>query len=105
MIEVFGGAREAVVARELTKTFETIKLDTLASLLDWMKDDPNQQKGEFVVIVRGAPPRIDEEELDKKTLDMLALLATELPPKKAAALTSTITGANKKRLYQHLLDS
>lgn len=104
MIAVFGASREAVVARELTKTFETIKLDTLASLLAWMQEDPNQQKGEFVVIVRGAPPRIDEEELDKKTLDILALLATELPPKKAAALTSTITGANKKRLYQHLLD-
>lgn len=104
MIEVFGPAREAVVARELTKTFETFRQGALAELLAWMQADSNQQKGEFVVLVRGAEPVVpDDESVDPRSEAVLRLLADELPPKKAAALASQITGVHKKRLYELLL--
>ncbi|KDE40934.1 rRNA small subunit methyltransferase I [Nitrincola lacisaponensis] len=104
MIEVFGPAREAVVARELTKTFETFRQGALAELLAWMQADSNQQKGEFVVLVRGAEPVVpDDESVDPRSEAVLRLLADELPPKKAAALAAQITGVHKKRLYELLL--
>lgn len=104
MIEVFGADREAVVARELTKTFETIKHGSLAELLPWMQSDPNQQKGEFVVLVRGAVvPEADKDGPDARSLEIVRLLADELPPKKAAALAAQITGVHKKSLYEALL--
>ncbi|MFN3882407.1 MAG: 16S rRNA (cytidine(1402)-2'-O)-methyltransferase [Nitrincola lacisaponensis] len=104
MIEVFGPAREAVVARELTKTFETFRQGALAELLAWMQADSNQQKGEFVVLVRGAEPVVpDDKSVDPRSEAVLRLLADELPPKKAAALAAQITGVHKKRLYELLL--
>ena len=63
--------------------------------------DANQQRGEFVLIVEGFVS--EERVLDGETLRILALLAKELPPKKAAALTSDITGVSKKELYQCLI--
>ena len=105
MIEVLGSEREAVVAREITKTFETIKHGSLAELLCWMQADLNQQKGEFVVLVRGAvAAEAGHTGLDARSLEIVRLLATELPPKKAAALASQITGVHKKSLYQALLE-
>ncbi|QEW05763.1 16S rRNA (cytidine(1402)-2'-O)-methyltransferase [Nitrincola iocasae] len=104
MIEVFGADREAVVAREITKTFETIKHGSLAELLLWMQSDANQQKGEFVVLVHGASaPQADKEGPDARSLEIVRLLAEELPPKKAAALAAQITGVHKKSLYEALL--
>lgn len=103
MAEVFGGDRYAVVARELTKTFETIHGDTLNGLLEWIQADPNQQRGEFVVLVQGAPEPVPGEEVDPEAERILRLLARELPPKKAAALTAEITGVKKNRLYQLLI--
>lgn len=103
MAELFGAQRYAVVARELTKTFETIHGDSLEQLCLWMEQDPMQQKGEFVVLVQGAPePPADR--LDEEALRVLRLLAEELPPKKAAGLAARITGLKKNLLYQALLD-
>ncbi|MBT00169.1 MAG: 16S rRNA (cytidine(1402)-2'-O)-methyltransferase [Oceanospirillaceae bacterium] len=102
MQAVFGGERYAVVARELTKTFETIQGDTLTGLVEWMSADPMQQKGEFVVMVQGAPKQ--EASIDAEVLRILNLLAQEMPPKKAAGLAAQITGLKKNALYQALLD-
>lgn len=103
MAEVFGSGRYAVVARELTKTFETIHGAPLEELLEWMRGDPNQQKGEFVVLVHGAEVK-RESEIDAETLRVLHLLNEELPPKRAAALAEKITGVKKNKLYQALID-
>ncbi|KAA0873924.1 16S rRNA (cytidine(1402)-2'-O)-methyltransferase [Nitrincola tapanii] len=103
MLKVFGPEREAVVARELTKTFETIRGGCLQDLLTWMQADPNQQKGEFVVLIQGAPSTEVEQLVDEHSLKILQRLAQELPPKKAAAITAEITGVNKKLLYESLL--
>ncbi|MEX2961297.1 16S rRNA (cytidine(1402)-2'-O)-methyltransferase [Microbulbifer sp. TYP-18] len=98
MAEAFGADREAVIARELTKAFETIHLAPLGELADWVAADSDQQRGEIVLLVRGAEPR-REEELSGEAERVMALLLGELPPRRAAALTAEITGASKKALY------
>lgn len=101
MAEVFGGERFAVLARELSKTFETIHGDTLVGLQRWIREDANRQRGEFVVMVQGAPPRQDE--VDEESARILGVLMEELPLKQAAALAAKITGGRKNVLYQHAL--
>lgn len=101
MAAVFGVDRQAVIARELTKTFETIHGDTLAGLSDWLLSDANQQRGEFVVMVGGAP--IEDQLIDAEAERVLRLLLDEMPLKQAAALTAKITGVKKNLLYQFAL--
>ncbi|WP_432696320.1 16S rRNA (cytidine(1402)-2'-O)-methyltransferase [Marinobacterium sp. YM272] len=102
MAEVFGPERYVVVARELTKTFETIHGGALSEVIEWMQADPMQQKGEFVVLVHGAAEK--ENLLDAEAERIVRLLATELPPKKAAGLAAEITGLKKNQLYQVLIE-
>ena len=98
MAECFGGAREAAIARELTKAFETIHLLPLGELVEWVRADSNQQRGEIVLVVRGAEAA-KASELDGESERVMKLLLAELPPKRAAALAAEITGVNKKVLY------
>ncbi|WP_028469797.1 16S rRNA (cytidine(1402)-2'-O)-methyltransferase [Neptunomonas japonica] len=102
MIEVLGPERYVVLARELTKTFETIHGDNVAALLEWVKQDANQQKGEFVVLIQGVE-LVEEEGLSVESLKVLDVLLSELPVKQAAALTAKITGEKKNALYQEAL--
>ncbi|WAB95065.1 16S rRNA (cytidine(1402)-2'-O)-methyltransferase [Pseudomonas citronellolis] len=103
MVEVFGEARQAVLARELTKTFETLKGLPLGELRDWVAADANQQRGECVLLLAGweAP---EEEGIDAESLRVLDLLLAELPVKRAAALAAEITGVRKNLLYQAALE-
>ncbi|SDJ64815.1 16S rRNA (cytidine(1402)-2'-O)-methyltransferase [Microbulbifer yueqingensis] len=98
MADAFGSDREAVIARELTKAFETFHLAPLAELAAWVRADSNQQRGEIVLMVRGAEKR-KADELDSESERVMALLLDELPPKRAAAVAAEITGVNKKTLY------
>lgn len=99
MVLAFGPEREAVIARELTKTFETIHRDSLAELWQWVESDANQQKGEIVILVHGAEEEA-EQYLSNEDNRIIELLASELPLKKAAALAAKITGKKKNVLYQ-----
>ena len=99
---VFGADREAVLAREITKTYETVRRGSLADLLAFVSADKNQQRGEIVLLVAGS--RGKESELDDATATLLRLLAQELPAKRAAAVVAQISGLRKKMLYQYLLD-
>ncbi|ASP40433.1 16S rRNA (cytidine(1402)-2'-O)-methyltransferase [Bacterioplanes sanyensis] len=98
----FGADRPAVLARELTKTFETFYRGTLASVSAAIQVDADQQKGEFVVMVAGHDNPPTAGEIDTDTL--FKLLLAELPPKKAAAIIAQLTGDNKKALYQKALE-
>jgi 16S rRNA (cytidine1402-2'-O)-methyltransferase len=100
--EIFGDARQIVFARELTKTFETIHRCALKDASNWLASDPNQQRGEFVLLVAPAPPQ-QEEGLDEHTLKTLALLLAELPLKQAVKLAVEITGEKKNALYEAAL--
>ena len=102
MLTVFGAKREVVLARELTKTYETIHGDTLGALSTWLAEDPNQRKGEMVILVHGAEKQ-DESEITLEAERILGILQRDLPVKQAAALTAEITGIKKNRLYQHAI--
>ncbi|WP_294032940.1 16S rRNA (cytidine(1402)-2'-O)-methyltransferase [uncultured Moraxella sp.] len=100
MVTVFGAHREATLCRELTKTFETIKKLPLGELLDFVKNDANQQKGEIVLVVAGA----DDTEQEVQDYDTWLLrIAQELPPKKAAAVVADVLGLKKSAVYDRLL--
>lgn len=103
MVKVFGADRQAVVARELTKAFETLRGDELANLSAWVKEDANQRKGEVVLLVRGAEAQ-ESDETRVETEKVLAVLLEELPVKQAAQLAAKITGAKKNALYQLALE-
>ena len=95
----FGGERHAVVARELTKLFETVLNGTLAELAERVQSDADQQRGEFVVLVAGAMQDADAARLaeGRRVFD---LLRAELPPGRAARLAAEISGAPRNALYE-----
>jgi 16S rRNA (cytidine1402-2'-O)-methyltransferase len=98
MRDAFGAGREAVLARELTKMFETVLGEPLAELAARVVSDPDQQRGEHVILVAGRG-----EEADAKLAEgrrVFAILREELPPAKAAKLAAAISGAPRKLLYE-----
>jgi len=95
MATVFGN-RTLVIARELTKLFESIHSLPVAEGLAWLKEDPNRQRGEFVLMLSGASADADSGEGERV---LKLLLAEGLPVKQAAKLASSITGAAKNALY------
>ena len=99
MADCLGAHREAALARELTKTFETVLTGSLQELLEQLQADSQQQKGEFVVLVQGAAPR-DPAAIDAASEQVLAVLLSELPLKQAASLAARITGMSKNALYE-----
>jgi 16S rRNA (cytidine1402-2'-O)-methyltransferase len=101
MVDAFGPQREAVLAREVTKTFETIRRSSLAELAAFVAGDSNQQKGEIVLLVAGA--RDDVGEITPEIAALLQRLAQELPAKTAAAVVADHTGLRKKQLYEFLV--
>jgi 16S rRNA (cytidine1402-2'-O)-methyltransferase len=103
MQQVLGDERVVVLAREITKTFETVKSAPLAELTQWLAADSNQRKGEMVLLISGYYPM--QLELDAESKRVLTLLAKEMPPNQAASLAAKITGVKKKQLYQWLLDN
>lgn len=102
MVDIFGSEREAVLARELTKTYETVHRARLGELLEWVGGDANQQRGEIVLVVAGAPPRLDEA-LSPEVMNILSILLAHLPLKQATAIAAELTGQKKNRLYEAAL--
>ncbi|WP_225086600.1 16S rRNA (cytidine(1402)-2'-O)-methyltransferase [Pectobacterium colocasium] len=100
--EVLGAERYVVLAREITKTWESIHGAPVGELLDWVKEDENRRKGEMVLIVEGH--QVDDSALSAEALRTLALLRAELPLKKAAALAAEIHGVKKNALYRYGLE-
>ncbi len=104
MCEIFGSEREAVLARELTKRFETLRGGAIGELSAWVAGDRDQQKGELVLLVKGAGKRLPDQGLDVESARIADILGAELPPRQAAELTAKITGEKKNRLYRYIVD-
>lgn len=99
MLVVINPLRQIVLARELTKTYETFLSGTLVDVLGLVKADINQQKGEIVLVLAGSDS--SEENLDTYESDrMLSILLEELPLKQAASLAAKITGGQKNIFYK-----
>ncbi len=99
MLSVFGEQRRVVVAREITKTFETIKSAPLGEMVAWLDADANQRKGEFVVLVQGFAAE-HQDEVSVKLEPLLTLLMQELPTKQASQLAAKIMGQKKNAVYK-----
>lgn len=99
VIEVFGPDRRMTLARELTKNFETILLDSAQNLQKKLIEDPNQQKGEFVILIHG---KIEEQKegIEVQAEEILKILMSELSLKQAVGLAVKITGGSRKKLYE-----
>ncbi|MBP7177875.1 MAG: 16S rRNA (cytidine(1402)-2'-O)-methyltransferase [Moraxellaceae bacterium] len=102
MVAVIGGERRVVLARELTKTFETVRQYSLTEMLAWVKADPDQQRGEIVLVLEGMPDMAVEQDWTEADR-ILGILLAELPVKQAAALAASITGHKKNALYERAL--
>lgn len=100
--EIFGPARECVIARELTKLHETLYRGTLAELSVRARQEPDFTRGEIVLLIAGESPTVDEDtgaELDR----VLKVLLEQLPLKQAAGLAARLTGARDNEAYKRAL--
>lgn len=102
MADAFGEERQAVICRELTKTYETVYAGSFAELLQVMTEDANSQRGEFVVLVHGCEQEVEETCLARE--QVLDILAQELSPKQASKLAAKLTSFSKNEAYQRLLE-
>ncbi|HHF6183925.1 TPA: 16S rRNA (cytidine(1402)-2'-O)-methyltransferase [Haemophilus influenzae] len=100
MQAVLGEGRYIVLAREMTKTWETITGNMIKNLREWLLEDPNRTKGEMVLIVEGKPKSDNNDEISPQAVKALELIAEELPLKKAAAIVAELYGYKKNALYQ-----
>ena len=99
MLNVYGPEKIVVLAKELTKSWETIIHSPLKDLIEWLKADDNRRKGEFVLIVEGYD-KVNEQEIDPDAIKLLNRLQQEIPLKKAAGIVAEIYGLKKNQLYQ-----
>jgi 16S rRNA (cytidine1402-2'-O)-methyltransferase len=95
--------RLIAVARELTKTFETVLSGASSDVYARVADDPNQRKGEFVLVISGAQVEESQGSLSPDDKRLAKRISADLPPKKAAALTADLYGLNKKSVYEFLV--
>ena len=98
IVDELGPDRDMVLAKELTKTFETFYSGTAQACVTWLEADANHQRGEFVLMIAGQ--KQDQTEVSAEALQLLKLLMKELPLKKAAAITAEQFGLKKNQLYQ-----
>lgn len=103
MVTVLGPQRYVVLARELTKTWESIHGAPVGELLAWVQEEETRRRGEMVLIVEGHKVQTDDA-LPAAALRTLALLQKELPLKKAAALAAEIHSVKKNALYKYALE-
>lgn len=99
VVAVFGEERELVLAKELTKTFEHFEHGTAAKITAWLEEDPQRCQGEMVLMIAPAAAKADDD-IHPAAVQTLKLLLSELPLKKAAALTAEIHGEKKNALYK-----
>ena len=103
MQQAFGAQRYAVLARELTKNYETFLSGSLAELVAELEADANQRRGEMVILVEGYTRANDKQAVSNEAAQVLKILLEELPLKQASALAAKITGEKKNKLYQWAL--
>ncbi|ORU89911.1 MAG: rRNA (cytidine-2'-O-)-methyltransferase [Cycloclasticus sp. symbiont of Poecilosclerida sp. M] len=103
--DVYEPSRKMAIARELTKTYETVVSKTVEEVLQVVQSDKNMQRGEFVVLIEGLDRKKSQEEaLSDETLELITVLLTECSVKTAVKLALQISGASKKDIYKAALE-
>jgi 16S rRNA (cytidine1402-2'-O)-methyltransferase len=102
MLEVFGEKRQVCLAKEITKSFETILNDNLVNLIEYLTSDSSHQKGEFVIIISPAN-KLDLDEAQVQLEKILPILCAEMGASQAAKLAAKITGIDKKHCYKRAI--
>lgn len=103
IVSILGADRYIIMGRELTKQFETIRKLSAGELLEFVKSDNNQQKGEFALLILPAKISPEEVALTATQIATLELLASELPTKKAVNLAHKLGGGDRDLMYNYLL--
>ena len=103
MLEVFGEKRQVCLAKEITKSFETILNDNLVNLIEYLTIDSSHQKGEFVIIISPAN-KLDLDEAQVQLEKILPILCAEMGASQAAKLAAKITGIDKKHCYKRAIN-
>lgn len=102
-VDIFGANRLAVITRELTKIYETVFRDQLIDLLHHFEQHPDQRKGEFVVLIRGAEASVEDQEHEITSL-LAIFFKHGIPLKQAVSITREINGGNKNLIYSIALE-
>ena len=100
--DAMGGGRKLVVAREITKKFETISVTNLAEASQWLGEDPNRERGEFVLLVDAPVEPVRGTAIDAR--ELLMALVDELPASRAARVAAAVTGLPRDALYAHAVE-
>ncbi|WP_416678157.1 16S rRNA (cytidine(1402)-2'-O)-methyltransferase [Candidatus Pseudothioglobus sp. Uisw_016] len=103
MLEVFGNERKVCLAKELTKSFETIRTDIIENVIEYLAADLAHQKGEFVILISSAD-KIDLVDAENQLGEILPILCAEMGASKAAKLAAKITGIDKKHCYNKAIE-
>ena len=103
LAQTLDSRRMLTIAREITKTFETIASLPLADAATWIAADPNRTRGEFVLIVDAPRSETQSSALTSRSERLLAALLDELPPARAARVAAAATGLARDALYARAL--
>lgn len=103
MVNVFGAQRDAVLVRELTKTYETVCAKPMGELRDWVAEHAEQQLGEIVLLVQGTTTAVSQTRCEINVDTLLTQLLAHVSVKTAAQVTAAITGLGKNTLYDRAL--
>ena len=99
-----GAERSLVIAREITKKFETISVTTLAEAASWLAADSNRERGEFVLLVDVPPQSVEGAATTIDARRLLTALVDELPPARAARVAAAVTGLPRDALYAQAVE-
>ena len=102
VVSVYGEQTRACIAREMTKVHESVYVGTLRSLMNWVKQNPNNQKGEFVIIVE--TPKATDQCDDGKVDEVLSVLLNECSPSKSAELAARILHRRRNEMYKRAVE-
>ena len=101
MVQLLKPEQTMVLAKELSKTFETYVQGSAAEVLAWLEEDANREKGEFVLMVSPAPQAA--EDIPPEAVKLLKLLLPTMPPKKAAGIVAEHYAVKKNQVYAYSL--
>ncbi len=103
MAAILGGDRKMILARELTKTYETVLSGSIAEIHARVLADSNQTRGEFVLVIEGVIKEARQAALSDTAQKTAAVLSQYLSTKQAAQAASELTGEKKNLIYDYLL--